>query len=279
MGNHGKKVGKVSVSPVRARYALDVRLDMEANQFVILVPRNPGEAVNTKLGRGVNYDMFTDPALGEAKRKAKEFLKSRDVTEFEDVIEYNHFGSERSHHYREVDNSVGFEFRVARVSCAKDGHGRPKLEISVDADDAGCITVSDWVGQPVIPEAHRSEYDSSIPFTVERWRKCCGIRDGIAAIGKMMTELFSKGSDEAATRLDTLRTNMPLLLTSPSDKADRCKMLPSKVTVSLVKNCDTHGSCSRILKPLGESVAGILLHLGFKVVVTPTPIMDIEISW
>ena len=63
---------------------------------------------------------------------------------------------------------------------------------------------------------------------------------------------------------------------SPSDLV---KMLPSKVTVSLVKNCDTHGSCSRILKPLGESVAGILLHLGFKVVVTPTPIMDIEISW
>ena len=63
---------------------------------------------------------------------------------------------------------------------------------------------------------------------------------------------------------------------SPSDLV---KMLPSKVTVSLVKNCDTHGSCSRILKPLGESVAGILLHLGFKVVVTPTPIMEIEISW
>ena len=65
---------------------------------------------------------------------------------------------------------------------------------------------------------------------------------------------------------------------SPSDLV---KMLPSKVTVSLVKNCDTHGSCSRILKPLGESVAGILLHLGFKVVMTPTPIssMDIEISW
>jgi hypothetical protein len=63
---------------------------------------------------------------------------------------------------------------------------------------------------------------------------------------------------------------------SPSDLV---KMLPSKVTNSLVKNCDTHGSCSRILKPLGESVAGILLHLGFKVLVTSTHIMDIEISW
>ena len=220
MGNHGKKVGKFSVSTVLARYDLDVRLDMETNQFVILVPRNPGEAINTKLGRGVNYDMFTDPALAEAKRKAEDFLKSRDVTEFEDVIEYNFFGSERSNHYREVDNSVGFEFRVARVSCARDGNGRPKLEISVDVDDSGCITVSDWVGQPAVPEAHRSEYDSSIPFTVERWRKCCGIRDGLAAIGKMMTELFSKGSDEAATSLDALRANTPLLLASPSAEVD-----------------------------------------------------------
>ena len=65
---------------------------------------------------------------------------------------------------------------------------------------------------------------------------------------------------------------------SPSDLV---KLLPSKVTNSLVKNYDTQESCSRILKTLGESVTGILLHLGFKVVMTPTPIssMDIEISW
>jgi len=35
-----------------------------------------------------------------------------------------------------------------------------------------------------------------------------------------MTELFSKGSDEAATRLDALRANTPLLLASPSVEAD-----------------------------------------------------------
>jgi hypothetical protein len=220
MSSHGKKVGKFSVSTVLAKYVLDVRLDMETNQFVILVPRNPGEAVNTKLGRGANYDMFTDPALAEAKRKAEDFLKSRDVTEFEDVIEYNHLGSAKGNHYREVDNSAGFEFRVARVSCARDGNGDPKLEISVDVDDAGCITVSDWVGQPAVPEAHRSEYDSSIPFTVERWRKCCLIRDGLAAIGKMLTELFGKGSEDAATKLDVLRANTRLLLASLSSEGD-----------------------------------------------------------
>ena len=220
MSDHGKKVGKFSVSTVLAKYDLDVRLDMEDNQFVILVPRNPGEAVNTKLGRGVNYDMFADPALAEAKRKAEEFLKSRDVTEFEDVIEYNYLGDSKENVYREVDNSAGFEFRVARVSCARDGNGHPKLEISVDVDDSGCITVSDWAGQPAVPVAHRRKHDNSIPFTVERWRKCCGIRDGLAAIGKMMTELFSKGSDEAATRLDALRANTPLLLASPSVEAD-----------------------------------------------------------
>lgn len=205
MANHGKKVGKFSVSTVLTEYDLDVRLDMEQNVFTILVPRNPGEPVNTKLGRGVNYDSFSGSTLAEVKKDVEAFLAARDVTEFADVIEYNHLGSSKNSSYREVENSVGFDFRVARVSAVKHGDGRPKLEISVDVDDAGHITTADWFGEPCKPQAHNREYDSSIPFTVGRWQRCCAIRDGLAEIGRMLTELFSEGGDGTAGRLDVCR--------------------------------------------------------------------------
>ena len=205
MANHGKKVGKFSVSTVLAKYDLDVRLDMDQNVFTILVPRNPGEPVNTKLGRGVNYDSFRGSTLAEVKKDVEAFLAARDVTEFVDVIEYNHLGSSKNNSYREVEDSVGFDFRVARVSAVKHGDGRPKLEISVDVDDAGRITIGDWFGEPCKPQAHSREYDSSIPFTAGRWQRCCAIRDGLAEIGRMLTELFSEGGDGTAGRLDVCR--------------------------------------------------------------------------
>jgi len=71
MSNHGKKVGKFRVSTVLARYDLDVRLDMEQNVFTILVPRNPGEPVNTKLGHGINYDSFSGSTLVEFKKRQR----------------------------------------------------------------------------------------------------------------------------------------------------------------------------------------------------------------
>ena len=77
MANHGKKVGKFSVSTVLTEYDLDVRLDMEQNVFTILVPRNPGEPVNTKLGRGVNYDSFSGSTLAEVKKDVEAFLAAR----------------------------------------------------------------------------------------------------------------------------------------------------------------------------------------------------------
>ena len=92
MNDHGKKVGKFTTSTVLGKYDLDVRLDMEDNQFVILVPRTPGEAVNTKLGRGVNYDSFRAATLADAKKSVESFLAGRDVTEFRDVIEYDYLG-------------------------------------------------------------------------------------------------------------------------------------------------------------------------------------------
>lgn len=79
MSDHGKKVGKFSTSTVLGKYDLDVRLDMEDNQFVILVPRTPGEAVNTKLGRGVNYDSFRAATLADAKKSVESFLAGREL--------------------------------------------------------------------------------------------------------------------------------------------------------------------------------------------------------
>ena len=212
MSDHGKKVGKFTASTVLGKYDLDVRLDMEDNQFVILVPRTPGEAVNTKLGRGVNYDSFRAATLADAKKSVEAFLAGRDVTDFRDVIEYDYLGSERDNRYREVQNSVGFDFRVARVSVAENGNGHPMLEISIDVDeDSGHIKVSDMFGEPSKPMSHRGEYDFSIPFTIERWRKCCAIRDGIAALGKTLTGLLG-GKDDSAARLDSIQPRLQLSL-------------------------------------------------------------------
>ena len=212
MANHGKKVGKFSVTTVLAKYDLDVRLDMEQNVFTILVPRNPGDTVNTKLGRGINYDAFSGPTLRDVKGEVEAFLTARDVTEFKDVIEYNYLGSVRNNSYSEVENSVGFDFRVARVSAVKHGDGKPKLEIRIDVDEVGCIAIAHWGEETCKPQAHSQEYDNSIPFTVKRWQKCCAIKDGIARIGKMLSDLFGKGDDEAAGSLDS----RPLLL--PEEK-------------------------------------------------------------
>ena len=214
MGN-GKKIGKFHVSTVLAEYDLDVRLDMESNEFVILVPDNPGEAVVTKSGARRTYQPFRAATLAEAKEAVKACLSFRDTTEFVDVIEYDCLGVS-SHSYMEVADSVGFDFRVARVSVAKDQWDHPKLEIPVDIDDDGHITITKWGfdGSEKLcsPQAHRTSYDTAMPFTVSRWRTCRAIKDGILAIGKMLFELLGESGDAAGAKLDALPC-APLLLT------------------------------------------------------------------
>src|SRR5271157_3727030 len=114
MSLNGKKIGKYSVSTVLATYNLDVRLDMERDLFVILVPDSPGDAIVTTYGR-LNYKSFHSPTLAEAKEEVKTYLNSRDATTFVDVIEYTCRGKDED---TGIVNGVGFDFRVARASVA-----------------------------------------------------------------------------------------------------------------------------------------------------------------
>jgi hypothetical protein len=193
----GKKVGKYRVSTILATYDLDVRLDVAADVFVVRVPKTPGGAA-VVTARGVDYDSFEAPTLAEVKRKVDEFLRSRDTTEFEDVVEYeldrDNFGKS--------DNSAGFDFRVARVSLARDGNDRPKLEVKVEVDDEGVVAVADHFGHPATPQAHSGRYDYSVPYTVGRWRKCVVLRDGIAELRRVVGELFGDGGEATGARLD-----------------------------------------------------------------------------
>jgi hypothetical protein len=199
----GKKVGKYRVSTILATYDLDVRLDMSANVFAVRVPRTPGEKAEVTT-EGVNYETFSAATLEEVKQKVDKFLRARDTTEFEDVIEYE---LDRDGFGR-VNNSVGFDFRVARVSLARDGNDRPKLEVSVEIDCAGMVAVADYFGHPATPQAHSGRYDYAVPYTVERWRKCVVLRDGIAELRRMVGELFGEGGESSAARLDALEKKL-----------------------------------------------------------------------
>jgi len=215
MSIRGKKVGKFKVSTVLAEYDLDVRLDLEGNTFIILVPDNPGTAVNTK-GYDRNYESFSATLLEDVKEEVRAHLKSRDKTAFVDVIEYNYSGSKEAAHWGSAQNTVGFDFRVARVAVAQDRNGRPKLEVPIDVDAEGNVAVSRWNGEKeeCSPQAYRHKHDSRIVFTIERWRKCCAIRDGIAKLDKMLFELLGADGAEAAAKLDAVGGN-PLLAAVP----------------------------------------------------------------
>lgn len=201
----GKKVGKFRVVTVLAEYNLDVRLDMEKNVFTIHVPSSPGGEINTERGRR-DYESFHAPTLEEVKKSVGEYLHGRDKTDFVDVIEYNYAGTrgDRYSHLSSVDNFVGFDFRVARVSTAKTDRGRAKLEIPVEVDEIGNISVEKVCGEEHGPISHNwTSYPATMAFTVERWRKCCAIRDGIAELDRLLFELL--GGEETERKLDALR--------------------------------------------------------------------------
>jgi len=199
----GKKVGKYRVGTILATYDLDVRLDVAADEFVIHVPKTPGGVAEVTVD-GVEYESFKAPTLGEVKRLVDEFLLARDTTTFEDVIEY----SLELDGFGKTDNSVGFEFRVARVSIARNRNDEPKLEVDVRVDDVGVVTVAQYSDGPAAPSAHSGRYDDSIPYTVERWRKCVELRDGIAELRRRVHELFREGGEESAARLDALEKKL-----------------------------------------------------------------------
>jgi len=111
--------------------------------------------------------------------------------------------------------TVGFDFRVQRVSVVDTSYHCPRLEIQIDIDDTGVITVHDWFGEPSTPQQHQNfGFEQRMPFTVERWRKCQAIRDGIEDLKKCLDELFKDG---AAERLDALK-GTPLLATGTETK-------------------------------------------------------------
>lgn len=203
MRNIGKKIGHFQTSTVLGIYDLDVYFDVKNSQFTVLVPTAPEAPVVKHDPK--TWEHFSAKSLDDIKTRIAAFLRERDTTEFVDVIEYpigdaTWCGDERY--------SVHFDFRVARVSVA--GGARPKLEKCIALDDAGSITEAcDSTGQPYHPGAHHWKFDGRMPFTVERWRKCVAIRDGIAALKKKLTELF-KGED-AAARLDRLKVIPPRL--------------------------------------------------------------------
>ena len=212
---NGKKVGKFVVTTVLATYDLDVRLDMSSNVFTIHVPTSPGAVISTEPGQR-NHESFSATTLDEVKKAAQFFLTERDQTEFVDVIEYNYAGAneDRHSHFTSVQNFVGFDFRVARVSLARDRSDRPKLEMPVEIDEMGRISVESRYGEELGPQSHRWQaFPSTIPFSVERWRKCCAIRDGIATLDKMLFELLGRDGEQAAMKLDVIGSN-PLMLTT-----------------------------------------------------------------
>ena len=60
-------------------------------------------------------------------------------------------------------------------------------------------------------EERRIDRDPGFPFTIERWRKCCSIRDGISALGKILSELLGK-EDDSAAKLDSIQPRLQLSL-------------------------------------------------------------------
>ena len=158
------------------------------------------------------YESFSATTLNDVKKTVYDFLTSRDKTEFVDVIEYNYVGASHNSSFALFDCFVGFVFRVARVSVAKDSSGRPKLEQPIEIDDQGIISVETRYGETCGPEAHKSSaFPSTITFSIERWRKCCAIRDGIARLDEVLSEILGDDGESAALKLDTVRHD-PLVL-------------------------------------------------------------------
>jgi hypothetical protein len=221
MRRAGKKIGTYGVQTVLAAYTLDVRLDMSSNDFSIRVPCTPGAVIEgvretqdedgtTRIAS--DYEIFSDKSLEALKGTVSNFLKTRDTTTFVDVIEYCYTGLKSGRHWGSASNHVGFDFRVARVSTARNVHGTPKLEIPVVVDSLGIVSVRVTFEKECGPESHSHRFDSAMTFTVERWQKCCAIRDGIRRIDTMLSTLFEQDGVDAERALDALPEKTRLLL-------------------------------------------------------------------
>jgi hypothetical protein len=72
-------------------------------------------------------------------------------------------------------------------------------------------------GNPYPVQAHKGHFHHSMPFTVERWRKCQAIRDGIQHLSKLLLELLGNGGADAAIKLDGAVTRPLFQLGEHSD--------------------------------------------------------------
>ena len=208
----GRKIGKHVVDTQLARYEVEVRFDVGSSIFVLVVPSAPG-VVPDWLDYST-YEQFADKDLEAVKKVAEAYLKGRDVATFEDVIEYtvgDYFQSREG-------NLVVFDCRVARVS--RDAEGKFKLEKEVVVGDDGVVTERTWSGGetcPVVP--HKHIFDLFVPYTLERWRKCAAVRDGLLALKKMLDEVFAD-EEGAAAKLDgqDLYLALPALAKEDTDE-------------------------------------------------------------
>lgn len=181
----GKKVGTHEVTTPLHQYKLDVRLVVKTNNFVIYAP---------------NGRRFSNPNLAACKQEVEQYLREGDVTSYVDVIEYKLPGQVFP---LENDAMAGFDFRVARVSTARDGHTeRPRLEKVVELDVDGRVVeiCSLTNGKPYQPSAYRAGYDYSIPFTTERYRKCCALKEAILGFKAFLKAMLD--DERAAENLD-----------------------------------------------------------------------------
>jgi hypothetical protein len=212
----GKKIGRFQQRTVLATYDLDVYFDVQSSEFSVLIPTAPG--ANVVKHDPNTWKCFTSKNLDDAKQEIAEFLRTRDVTDFVDIIEYNLTTWIRA----DENHNVYFDFRVARVSSAtSETSGKPKLEKTIEVNDAGVIKEASFDdGRPYPIRSYQTHYDAQMPYTAERWKKCRAIRDGIDALMERLNSLFA---DNAADHLDTLLGNdpsleAPLLLTTSEKK-------------------------------------------------------------
>lgn len=195
--NYGKKIGTFSVGTVLCEYVLDVRFSVSEEQFAVLVPSVPGQSVVP--GNHDTFEVFRGPVLAAVRQSAEGFLRERDTTTFSDVIEYRCEVGE--------SGSVGFAFRVARVSEVRAVNGRPRLEVSVDVSPDGVVAerrgVHDHAPCPARSyDGYRMDMEWSVPFTVERFKKFTLMRDAVEKLRDFLGGVFDQGGSQGEPKVD-----------------------------------------------------------------------------
>jgi hypothetical protein len=218
----GRKTGTYFVSTVLASYNLDVYVDVENEDFTILVPTSPRGKVDIR--RRDTFELCRGRDLADVKTQARDLLRARDVTGYRDVLELDVDWGDH-----ENDNQLRFKFEVARVSEAVDGQGDPKLEKRIEVSDEGVISeICDADGESSVPKGRSFRSNRiRIPYTVERWRKCVAIRDGISYLRECLKQLF-KDETCAPGKIDSLSVNPARMLTAGDEDSGQEPRVPSK---------------------------------------------------